>query len=393
MKRWKSLLILGTAAGWLFSVESASPRTIWADPVDKDLSQRRRDLKEIRKELSRTKEKEKKIQGKETSVLGNLQRLDNDLYRREKELNQIERKLDQTKERLEHNRVQVSGITERMEKTKEELSLRLVALYRMERTSPEALLLSSHSTLDLLKMDRFLKAVIHYDSNLVETYRQQVALKERYQAGLNQDRAQWERNISELEEKKREMERVRKSKQALLESIRSEKIVTRKVIQELEERVKELQALINKLERQKSVLAYGRLNHDALKGKLIPPVQGKVISLFKEKGQNGIEIKAPMGSEIRAVLPGKVLYSDWFKGFGNMVIIDHGDHTFTVSGYASDLLKKEGDLVSQGETIALVGSAGSLKGACLYFEIRHRGKPQDPLYWLSVPEASKAERK
>ena len=90
-----------------------------------------------------------------------------------------------------------------------------------------------------------------------------------------------------------------------------------------------------------------------------------------------------MGAEVRAVLSGKVLYADWFKGFGNIVIIDHGNHTFTVSGYCSELLKRAGETVSQGDAIALVGSAGSLKGPCLYFEIRHYGKPQDPMHWIS----------
>jgi murein hydrolase activator len=65
-----------------------------------------------------------------------------------------------------------------------------------------------------------------------------------------------------------------------------------------------------------------------------------------------------------------------------VVIIDHGDHIFTVSGYSSQLLKKEGDTVAQGEPVALVGSAGSLKGACLYFEIRRNGKPEDPIRWI-----------
>jgi septal ring factor EnvC (AmiA/AmiB activator) len=90
-----------------------------------------------------------------------------------------------------------------------------------------------------------------------------------------------------------------------------------------------------------------------------------------------------MGAEVRAVLPGKVLYADWFKGFGNIVIIDHGDQTITVSGYCSELLKRPGEGVLQGEAIALIGSAGSLKGPCLYFEIRRHGKPQDPMEWLS----------
>jgi septal ring factor EnvC (AmiA/AmiB activator) len=65
------------------------------------------------------------------------------------------------------------------------------------------------------------------------------------------------------------------------------------------------------------------------------------------------------------------------------MIIDHGDQTFTVSGYCSQLLKKAGDVVSEGEAVALVGSAGSLKGPCLYFEIRHKGKPRDPMEWVS----------
>jgi len=93
-----------------------------------------------------------------------------------------------------------------------------------------------------------------------------------------------------------------------------------------------------------------------------------------------------MGTEIRAVLPGKVLYADWFKGFGNIVIIDHGDHVFTVSGYCSQLLKKAGDEVAQGDAIGLVGSAGALKGPSLYFEIRHQGKAQNPMDWISQPD-------
>jgi septal ring factor EnvC (AmiA/AmiB activator) len=253
----------------------------------------------------------------------------------------------------------------------------------MGRVPPETFLLTSASYLDLLRIDKLLRVVINFDSRLIDTYRNQVALKSRYQEELIQDQFQWERNISEVEKTKKEIGQVRKTKQALLKSIQNQKVVYQKVIGELEERAKGLQTLVSKLERDKSLLAYGKSKNDVLKTKLSPPVQGKVISLFKERGQNGIEIKAPMGAEIRAVLSGKVLYADWFKGFGNIVIIDHGDHTFTVSGYASELLKKEGDFVSQGETIALVGSAGSLKGPCLYFEVRHQGKPQDPMRWIS----------
>jgi septal ring factor EnvC (AmiA/AmiB activator) len=375
---------------------SAAP----SDQIDKDITQKKKDLKDIKKEIHLTKKKEKEVRGKESSILENLHFLEAELYQKEKELKHMETPLFQTRERLQQTKHQIVLLSNGMEKTKEELFSRLIALYKMGRVSTEGLLLTSQSYPDLLRLNKYLRVIIDYDSQLVETYRYQVSLKERYQEELIQDQLQWQRSISEIEKKKKEITKVSGEKRALLKSIQNQKVVYQKVILELEERAKELQVFVDKLEREKSLLAYGKPKHETLKGKLTPPVQGKVISSFKERGQNGVEIKASMGAEIRAVLPGKVLYADWFKGFGNIVIIDHGDHTFTVSGYCSELLKKSGDAVSQGEVIALVGSSGSLKGPCLYFEIRHHGKPQDPVEWLSnldrvvsLPEENKKGKK
>jgi septal ring factor EnvC (AmiA/AmiB activator) len=375
----------------------------WAlrtDQIDKDITQKKKDLKDIKKEINLTRKKEKEVRGKESSVLGNLHFLEAELYQKEKELEQMETPLSETRERLHQTKRQIVLLSEGMEQTKEELFSRLIALYKMGRVPTEGLLLTSQSYPDLLRLDKYLRVIIDYDARLVETYRYQMVLKERYQEELIQDQLQWQRSISEIERKKKEITKVSGEKRALLKSIRNQKVVYQKVILELEERAKGLQMFVDKLEREKSLLAYGKPKHEILKGKLTPPVQGKVISLFKEKGQNGVEIKASMGAEIRAVLSGKVLYADWFKGFGNIVIIDHGDHTFTVSGYCSELLKKSGDAVSQGEAIALVGSSGSLKGPCLYFEIRRHGKPQDPMEWLSdldrvvsLPEENKKGKK
>jgi septal ring factor EnvC (AmiA/AmiB activator) len=360
--------------------------TLWAAPadqIDKDITQKKKDLKDIKYEINLTKEKEKRARGKESSILEALHLLEVELYRKEKELKQMEMQLTETQEKLRQTRHQTVVLSKAMESTKEELLSRLIALYKMGRVPAEGLLLTSGSYSDLLRLDKYLRVIVDYDARLIETYRNQVVLKERYQEELVQDQIQWQRNISEIERKRREITKVSEEKRVLLRSIQDQKVVYQKVLLELEERAKELQSLVAKLEREKNLLAYGKSKYETLKGKLTPPVQGKVISLFKEKGQNGIEIKAPMGAEIRAVLSGKVLYADWFKGFGNIVIIDHSDQIVTVSGYCSELLKKPGDRVSQGETIALIGSAGSLKGPCLYFEIRRHGKPQDPMEWLS----------
>jgi len=375
---------------------------VWAAPPDqltKDLTQKRKDLTKVKKELSLTKGKEKEIRGKESSILENLYALDSELRKKEKELKEMEPQLTKTKEKIQQTGNQIFMLNKGIEQTREELFSRINALYRMQRISPGTFLLASQSYLDLLRMDKYLRTVIDYDHELILTHLSQVALKEKYHHELIQDQRQWQRAISDVQKKREEIKGVREEKQALLKSIQKEKAVYQRLIEELEGRAKELQTLVEKLEKEKSVVAYGKPRADLLKAKLSPPVQGKIISSFKEKGQNGIEIKAPMGAEVRAVLPGKVLYADWFKGFGNIVIIDHGDHLFTVSGYSSQLLKKTGDTVSQGETIALVGSAGSLKGPCLYFEIRHRGKPQDPMEWIqmekvvSLPEGNEKAKK
>jgi septal ring factor EnvC (AmiA/AmiB activator) len=386
MKHWTVLLIGWVLLGWSFPT---GPTFLWAarpEQIEKDLTQKRKDLKEIREELTTTREKEKKIQKKESSILGSLDRIEKELYQKEKELGRMESQLGLTTWRLQQAKQQIQAFNQGMDRTREELSLRLVALYKMGRRPPEVFLLTSESYLDLLKVDKYLRVVIDSDARLVSTFRNQVSLKEKYHGELTEDQVQWQRSISEVERKRGEINRARGTKQALLKSIRNEKAVTQKLIGELEGRANELQTLVERLEREKSLLAYKPVKPDSSKGKLLPPIRGSMISQFRERGQNGIEIKAPMDTEVRAILPGKVLYADWFKGFGNMVIIDHGDHTFTVSAYCSQLLKKEGDIVSQGETIARVGSAGSLKGPCLYFEIRHRGKPQNPMDWILNPE-------
>jgi septal ring factor EnvC (AmiA/AmiB activator) len=382
----RDIFILMIATGMILTVALPCLEASRKDQIEKDISQKKKDLGDIKKEISVTREKEKVLRGKESSILESLNSLETELYKKEKELKQMEGQLVQIRERLRQTRGQIVMLNNGLERTREELFSRLTALYKMGRTPPETILLTSQSFPDFLKIDKYFRVILHSDARLVETYRYQVALKERYEEELTRDQDQWERNISEVGKKKAEIQNLKKEKQAILKSIQNQKVVYQKLIKELEERARNLQALVQKLEREKSLLSYGKGKPETFKGKLTPPVHGKVISLFKERGQNGIEIQAAMGAEIRAVLPGKVLYADWFKGFGNIVIIDHGDHVFTVSGYCSQLLKKGGEEVAQGEAIGLVGSAGALKGPSLYFEIRHQGKAQDPMDWISQPD-------
>jgi septal ring factor EnvC (AmiA/AmiB activator) len=98
--------------------------------------------------------------------------------------------------------------------------------------------------------------------------------------------------------------------------------------------------------------------------------------------RHGVDIGVAEGTRITAVAPGHVLYTGWFRGYGNLIILDHGGEYYTLYGHAAEIRVSEGDEVRQGQVIGAVGDTGSLEGARLYFEVRHQGRPQDPTQWL-----------
>lgn len=127
----------------------------------------------------------------------------------------------------------------------------------------------------------------------------------------------------------------------------------------------------------------------AFRGRLSWPTQGKVDNLFgksRNKGQlkwNGVLIHASEGNNVYAVSRGRVAYADWLRGYGLLIILDHGDGYMSLYGHNQSLLKEVGDWVEANEAIASVGNSGGQQTAGLYFEIRHNGKPADPAKWCA----------
>ena len=126
-----------------------------------------------------------------------------------------------------------------------------------------------------------------------------------------------------------------------------------------------------------------------LRGSLRLPAAGTVVGRFgstREGGGTwkGIFIRAGGGGEVKAIADGQVVFADWMRGFGNLMIVDHGDDYLSVYGYNDALLRQPGDVVRGGEVIASIGSSGGYPETGLYFEIRHQGQPQDPLKWSNL---------
>jgi septal ring factor EnvC (AmiA/AmiB activator) len=172
---------------------------------------------------------------------------------------------------------------------------------------------------------------------------------------------------------------------------------------ELEEASRRLEALVSKLSRR---LATKRaavrpvepagprppgVGLGTLRGQLPWPTEGRVVAGFgrqvhprfgTETFRRGVDIEAEEGASIRAVYAGTVLYRGWLKGYGNLIILDHGAGYYTLYAHASEFLVGEGDRVKAGQGVARVGETGSLEGPRLYFEVRYQGRPEDPEQWL-----------
>jgi septal ring factor EnvC (AmiA/AmiB activator) len=98
--------------------------------------------------------------------------------------------------------------------------------------------------------------------------------------------------------------------------------------------------------------------------------------------RRGVDIEAAEGAPIRAVFAGIVLYRGWLRGYGNLIVLDHGEGYYTLYAHASEILVDDGDAVRAGQRIARVGDTGSVEGPRLYFEVRYQGRAEDPQAWL-----------
>lgn len=124
-----------------------------------------------------------------------------------------------------------------------------------------------------------------------------------------------------------------------------------------------------------------------LRGTLPAPVSGKRLAAFGSTDDgggrsSGMRLAAAPGTSVRAVAYGRVVFADWFKGYGLMVIVDHGDDYLSLYGYNEAVQAEVGDWVSGGDVIATSGASGGQRGDSIYFELRHNGQPIDPSSWL-----------
>ncbi len=348
-------------------------------------------LDNIKNKIIQKEKKLKEYKKKEGQVIERLNRLEQQLIKENIKVKEINWKISEIKSDIKKSRETINKLNSEINEITTVLEKRLVALYKYHRRNGVRILLSSETYNDFLRQDKLLNEIVSKDYEMIKKSLNKIEDKIKHEEKLGKQKTSLEIKKDSYFRKTSEIKSTKKDKLALLADTRKKKELQISAINELKKYAEKLQTFIDDLPSDQSDFKQLEGNFSLMKGKLSFPVKGKIISGFGRTEhpdlhtftfQKGIEIKAPSGMEIKSIFNGKVIYADWFKGYGKMIIINHGDHYYSIYAHADKLFKQTGDIVRKNETVALVGDTNSLNGSCLYFEIRHKGEPLDPLRWL-----------
>ena len=268
---------------------------------------------------------------------------------------------------------------------------RLVARERWSRLGELRLLALSPSLGELVKRQALIARVLARDAAELREARAAVDARERA-AALG--RAESERQSALLAEAEAEWASAvarRDARRVLLASVRGERDLHERAAREADGQGRKLAEFIAALPPARSGEVPYR-GFAELRGRLPSPAVGRVEVGFGKvvdprfgtvTVQKGVDIAASPGEAVRAVAPGRVVHAGWFKGYGNLVIVDHGDGYHTLVAHLASMTTAAGEDVEAGSLLGTVGDTGSMKGAYLYFEVREKGRPLDPAAWLA----------
>jgi murein hydrolase activator len=378
-------LVLGGAIA--FGQGAGTPGTVATAPAPRAPSIDDR-LKQVQERKAALERDLARLRGQEKSLLGEVEALELAVRLREEELKQSRLVAQRTQAELDATLKRVKELEKSLDAARPFLVTHARALYKLGDLSYVRMLLSVDKPSDIFRGYRFVSTLARRDHDRVARFRgdlgalraERAALEQRSQASLAQR--------AELEQARRNLDADRKRKTELLTSLVEKKEVHAAFVQELQDAEEKLHQLF-----QGPGDGEVSVPLSAFRGALPWPTSGRVLSGFGRHKhprfdtytlQNGIEIDSPEDAPVTAVYAGTVAFAEIFKGYGLMVVLDHGGKHHTLYAHLSQTTVEVGQKVAAGDVLGTAGRGG--EGAGLYFEVRFQGRPEDPLEWLKKAE-------
>ena len=355
-------------------------------------------LPQVQERLSAERAAAARLAGREASLLGRLTDLERQIEVGQRAYRAAQAKLRAATQRSAGAEAAARKTQQDLDEATEQLGPRLAARYRLGREGYLRFLLGSRSIADVLRRHRLFNTLLEYDLDALAVLRFHAEGAKGARDELVAARQDLVDSASSETEKRQALQSRLDAQRALVSSVQEERATHEEAVRELEDAERDLSARLGDIQRAAPPAMVApeitlKASIRKARGKLLfPAAKGRIEARFGRTVdprfgtitlQNGIDVRAPQGTKVYAVWDGKVVHAGWFRGFGNLLIVDHGDQVFSLMAHLDSLEKAIGDTVRTGDEVGTIGDTGSLKGSYLYFELRDGQKPLDPELWLS----------
>ena len=354
-----------------------------ADSSIEKLSQIKDSIKNSLIKVNKDRKKEKSLQGKLKDIKKNI-------GSKEKEIKKFEKSIAKTNKEINIISEDIEKMSDKMKNRKEVLKHYIKALHKQKFDNQMILLVSADDYQDFIKKSRYVSLIADHNSKIINAYKEDLNKIEEKKKNLLNLQATLNTNKANARNKKKKLLYEKEKKGELFSKVRNRRIAHEKKIKKLEQSSIKLQKMVAKLKSKEMPSAIIGQGFQAQKGALPWPVNGKVVTPFGQYKdnydmlvkKNGIDIIAGKGENPRAIAGGRVVFTGKFEGYGNLLIIDHGNGFHSLYGNLSETSIQESALLVEGMDVGTIEKSKKSKNPLLFFEIRHKGRPVDPLEWL-----------
>jgi murein hydrolase activator len=382
-----SILILSTAS--LFSVQATLAANVEQEPSQEELVKQ---LQALEAEINKFKQTLEQTQGEKSS-------LEDELENNDKNINELLKKIQEMESDLHKGEIKLSRLIneqKELQSSKSEqqqyIARQIRAAYEMGNQEYLKVLLNQE---DPNQISRMLTYYDHFNrarADQVQAYSRTIVQLKNVSGLIEAENTSLEEGRNKLQQERSDVIKVQLENRVVIKALALQITAAGAEIKKRTEDREQLEALIEKIQAGILNLATPAdvVAFQSLKGQLTLPVAGKISHRYGHKRNagklkwNGVVIEAPEGEPVAAVHYGRVVFSDWLRGFGLLLIINHGEGYMSLYGHNQVLYRESGDWVTAGETIAAVGNSGGQNQSGLYFEIRANGKTADPQRWCQA---------
>lgn len=386
-----TLLLAGVLTSFAASGQEHLDETADQQKMLEQLEKLQAEIKEYREMLEETRDER-------SSLEQNLEENEKEISELLKKIEQIENELEEGEENLSQLRDKQQELQRARSRQQAEIGRQIRAAWETGTQGYLKVLLNQEDPHEIARMLTYYDYFNRARADRISEFTDTIASLRKVEDRIEEENRRLARNRQDLEKRSEALAEARREKEKSIAALNREIAKTNSALEKRIEDRERLEGLLDKIDQSIANLPtpVDTAPFASMKGNMRMPVAGDITDHFgssRSTGKlrwQGVFIRAEEGDAVHAVHYGRVVFSDWLRGFGLLLIINHGDGYMSLYGHNEVLYRETGDWVKAGDVIATVGNSGGQNRVGTYFEIRHAGKPTDPQLWCQARSDSTA---